>query len=1439
MRFGPYTNALDGNVITNSYLTVRAVGDPGIDAAGNVTGAIGLPLRVFLGADGMATNTLQNQNYFVTNALGSVAFLNKGYLFRAPLDSGPTVYSTTAPGILITGMNYFVTLGGTATTTNITFNQVTNGLGFTPLPNAGTNGFIGKPDGTNISTSISITYSNSLYSFFNTQLAIQSALGLTNAFATNAPGVVYSGGRIYVSTNYDALGTALAVGAGATNFTVSASNTLFALHSMSLTNAFATNAAGVTYVNGRAYISTNYDSLGAAVLSTNGFSSLVYTNPGTVAYTNQLLSLIQATNLALSVAAPLTNGFVGPGITNGFTTIQLLNSTSNTLATASSSGINAATATNINNAAAGVIATNGVGLTYKFSAAGTNAILAIAPTTNGLVDASITNNSATKAYAQSLTNGFVGSGITNNSATISLLNGASNLLQNAKMASTNGFSTNQVIAAGNGTNGFSMSDGNTLVKIDSPGSALKVSTLSSNYNISISVVDDNSGTGDIIGPQGQAFQFNVDGEIAMNDSGGEIIRASETEGILIQDGNDHAFQLDPITGNLTLTGGGSFAGDASQTTGKVSSTNGFAKNLTATNNTALEGSISFGPTGQATNIVSSTNYLYFVGAGTSLTTNGALVWNAALKIYTNWSNGSILTNNSTAWLYQTNGLTLYSLSGSSPIGAYSAVNGDLPAPAAYYTAAMNDHMVFLGPLSVTNLNAISNAIVVNGSFAAASNSIANNNGFGTNTYLVNPSATNWASVENFFFQFAANGQWNTNAGGAGFGAAVLSGATNRIFNHGASVIAGGMYNKVLGFGRNWGAILGGLSNVVDSGDAVSIAGGTMNSTLNSYYDFIGGGQFNVMTNAQWASILSGYYNTNVDTGGTILGGQSNFVRGNWSLAYGTKIIITNDNSVVFSDSPANTTTNSQFIIQATNGLTVLEGGLTVTNVNPGAALAALGVTASGQLTTNAVPGPGGGAGTVTSVGAAVPSGFSVSGTPITTAGTITITRSGDANNGGNGQMNIGALQATGLTQLGGQVTMNALIVTNGLTNSSLTAGTLTIADGNKKLASLANGVGVLTNDGNGVLGYLSPSSFGGGSPLTTNGLPGQTYRLSTNGVSQELTNFDAPLGWPFTKPIIWIVGGDSIPYGLNVAHAFWYYETNNFAPAGSIVLVDTNACVPGSQSTTILSRMRTEWAKYSTSNNFTVLSTVWIGVNDFNANTTWLQVYTNIDECAMEAHASNSLFMATCITPSTGMASANRYSLNWFNLNLINNTNRHWDFLMRPDLALLNSQPDSTLWVDDVHPTELGHSNVAYSVDYTLRHVQGSTYNPNILQGSHYILGYGTDPQGYAASVVGQAQYPFVDLYRPGAAALYFGPFANSDGGTADFHYNNSDSTHDGSTLFMQVRGKTNVWFRHAVTFTNAPELMLTNAAPGNTTTPKLWFPVTNNGAVFMVPGYQ
>src|SRR5262249_40631072 len=113
----------------------------------------------------------------------------------------------------------------------------------------------------------------------------------------------------------------------------------------------------------------------------------------------------------------------------------------------------------------------------------------------------------------------------------------------------------------------------------------------------------------------------------------------------------------------------------------------------------------------------------------------------------------------------------------------------------------------------------------------------------------------------------------------------------------------------------------------------------------------------------------------------------------------------------------------------------------------------------------------GGGGTVTSVALSVPGEFSVSGSPLTTSGTLAITRVADANFLGFGATNIGFLKITNTAAVSGHATISILTVTNGITNQALTASTLLQADANKKISSLANGIGVLTNDTSGNFGF--------------------------------------------------------------------------------------------------------------------------------------------------------------------------------------------------------------------------------------------------------------------------------------------------------------------------------------------------------------------------------
>ncbi len=162
------------------------------------------------------------------------------------------------------------------------------------------------------------------------------------------------------------------------------------------------------------------------------------------------------------------------------------------------------------------------------------------------------------------------------------------------------------------------------------------------------------------------------------------------------------------------------------------------------------------------------------------------------------------------------------------------------------------------------------------------------------------------------------------------------------------------------------------------------------------------------------------------------------------------------------------------------------------------------VSADGTITATT-----GGGGSVTSVALSVPGEFSVSGSPLTTGGTLAITRTADANFLGFGATNIGFLKITNSAAISGNATISILTVTNGFTNQALTASTLLQADANKRLSSIANGAGVLTNDASGNFGYaplLDASALKASQYVSTD--------ASTNLVStQNGSNWTNTIAW--------------------------------------------------------------------------------------------------------------------------------------------------------------------------------------------------------------------------------------------------------------------------------------------------------------------------------------
>lgn len=615
---------------------------------------------------------------------------------------------------------------------------------------------------------------------------------------------------------------------------------------------------------------------------------------------------------------------------------------------------------------------------------------------------------------------------------------------------------------------------------------------------------------------------------------------------------------------------GAFAVAASNSVyqAKVSATNGFSTNQIASG-IALEANLSFGATGQATNIFGSspTNYLLFINAGESSVTNGPFVLLSALNLYTNFISGDWATNNGSATLVKSNTVTLYSLAGANPIGTYSAISGVAPSPTSVATARINaNNFAWDGFLSPVNLNAVSNAIIAaGGGGGGGSNFVAILNGFGTNTSLTTltlPYGTiylpeNSGRLTNFIVGSASA---YSNSVPQGFMNIILGGQSNAINNVGFdNIIIGGKQNVIGGTGNSNSVIIGGISNNIvgavsddlvlgqvnniSSGGFCNAIGSSNQISTSSYSTAIG--QNNTLFGGNeaiydfmigWSNTISAYqpwFNFVIGVSNSVSGPTTSSPILKNSFALGTMANATNNSVFIWGDgtAPVFSRTNNSFLINSANGVGIntnwpagfalnVNGAINATslsinditavslantgnltnqgNVSIAGSLTNFGQTylrtamsaasktnwlfvgPSGQLLTNdfatlaASIAGGGGAGTVSSVDVAL-SGFTSSGA-VTSSGTVTLTRTADIDNLGLGQTNMGFLKVTNTASIGGQVIMSALIITNGVTNIALTASTLLEADANKKLTSLANGAGVLTNDTSGDFGYLPLTS---------------------------------------------------------------------------------------------------------------------------------------------------------------------------------------------------------------------------------------------------------------------------------------------------------------------------------------------------------------------------
>lgn len=161
-------------------------------------------------------------------------------------------------------------------------------------------------------------------------------------------------------------------------------------------------------------------------------------------------------------------------------------------------------------------------------------------------------------------------------------------------------------------------------------------------------------------------------------------------------------------------------------------------------------------------------------------------------------------------------------------------------------------------------------------------------------------------------------------------------------------------------------------------------------------------------------------------------------------------------------------------------------------------------------------GGGGGDGTVTSVAVAAPTGFSVSGSPITTNGTITIGYSSGYQGYTSAEASKLAGIATGATANTGTVTSVGLSMPTGFSASSAitTSGTITVSYASgyqgyttaeaSKLAGIATGATANTGTVTSVAVSVPTGFSVSGSPITTSGTVAITYASGYEGFTTAL-----------------------------------------------------------------------------------------------------------------------------------------------------------------------------------------------------------------------------------------------------------------------------------------------------------------------------------------------
>jgi trimeric autotransporter adhesin len=181
----------------------------------------------------------------------------------------------------------------------------------------------------------------------------------------------------------------------------------------------------------------------------------------------------------------------------------------------------------------------------------------------------------------------------------------------------------------------------------------------------------------------------------------------------------------------------------------------------------------------------------------------------------------------------------------------------------------------------------------------------------------------------------ADAQFATVAGGGlniatGIGATISGGEQNSATNT-LGTVSGGQLNRANG---QYSTVGGGLENTA-SGEYSFVGGGDGNNASASY-DTIGGGGGNTASSRDGSATVSGgYQNTASGDSSTVPGGYNNTASGYYSFAAGSSAKAQNNDSFVWSDGSAVTTStaNNQFMVRASGGVIIYSSSGTSSGVS--------------------------------------------------------------------------------------------------------------------------------------------------------------------------------------------------------------------------------------------------------------------------------------------------------------------------------------------------------------------------------------------------------------------------------------------------------------------------------------------------------------------------